>query len=95
MHSMTRFIAHRVCVAQGLGAPEEDHLSPEERDALMAIRARKAALVADHRRKKGAANAQVIFLDSLVFAISVILLGFCQISDVCDVYDHCCVSGIG
>ncbi len=45
--------------AQGLGAPEEDHLSPEERDALSAIRARKAALVADHRRKKGAANAQV------------------------------------
>ena len=51
---------HLWCALQGLGAPEEDHLSPEERDALTAIRARKAKMVADHRRKKGAANAQAV-----------------------------------
>lgn len=40
--------------------PEEDHLTPEERDALVAIRARKTKLVTEHRRKKSVANTQAV-----------------------------------
>lgn len=40
--------------------PEVDHLTPEERDALVAIRARKTKLVTEHRRKKSVANTQAV-----------------------------------
>ena len=40
--------------------PEQDHLTPEERDALVAIRARKTKLVSEHRRKKSVANTQAV-----------------------------------
>lgn len=40
--------------------PEVDHLTPEERDALVAIRHRKVKLVTEHRRKKSIANVQAV-----------------------------------